>query len=136
MSYQKDFQIDTKKLVCYTEDTSETYTDMNLDNGIQQTDNNILTSPVSISTRKSQHDVYIDHDEQRMSEQSISSSGGSSMYHVSREGKFISVFDDSVTVEELQPFIDKGYKVAYFVRGSIPTVDIMRTLIQNRCKQR
>lgn len=58
------------------------------------------------------------------------------MYHVSHEGKFISVFDDSVTVEELRPFIDKGYKVAYFVRGSIPTVDIMRTLIQNRCKQR
>lgn len=58
------------------------------------------------------------------------------MYHVSREGKFISVFNDSVPVEELQPFIDKGYKVAYFVRGNIPTVDIMRTLIQNRCKQR
>ena len=136
MNNLKDLQIDTKKLVCYTEDTSETYTDMNLDNRIQQTGKSILTSSVQASACENQHDVYIDYDEQRMTEQSISTTGGSSMYRVSREGKFISVFDDSVPAEELQPFIDKGYKVAYFVRGNIPTVDIMRTLIQNRCKQR
>lgn len=136
MNNQKDLQIDTKKLVCYTEDTSETYTDMNLDNGIQQTDKNILTSSVRASTGNNKHDAYIDRDEQRITEQPISSPGGSSMYRVSHEGKFISVFNDSVSAEELQPFVDKGYKVAYFVRGNIPTVDIMRTLIQNRCKQR
>lgn len=57
-------------------------------------------------------------------------------YQVSHEGKFVSVFDDNAPEDELRQYAEKGYKIAYFIRGNTPLVDVMRFIIQNRCKQR
>jgi len=56
-------------------------------------------------------------------------------YRVCHESKFISVFGENAPEDELKNYASKGYKIAYFIRGNTPMVDIIRGVVLNRCTQ-
>ena len=78
---------------------------------------------------------YADSTRPTMKEDQTTSLGGCMGYQVSHEGRFVSVFSADVTDEELQGYREKGYVIAYFIRGNTPLVDVMRCIVLNRCKQ-
>lgn len=57
-------------------------------------------------------------------------------YLVSHEGKFVSVFREKASEDDIRQYAAKGYKIAYFLRGTTPVVDVMRGIVLNRCVQR
>lgn len=136
MNDTKNLQIDTKNTVCYTDCTSDETSDMHLDNGIQQTDKCVLTTSLSKTTRTNVCDEYIDVMLPTMEEQSSSLNGGSMDYLVSHEGKFVSVFGEKASEDDIRQYAAKGYKIAYFLRGTMSVVDVIRGIVLDRCVQR
>lgn len=135
MNDVRNLQIDTKNTVCYTKDASDETSDMHLDNRIQQTDKHVLTTSQSKASKINVCNEYTDDISPTMKEQSTSSIGGNMDYLVSHEGKFVSVFREAAPDDEIRKYAAKGYKIAYFIRGTIPVVDVVRGIVLNRCTQ-
>lgn len=57
-------------------------------------------------------------------------------YLVSHEGKFVSVFGAKAPGDDIRQYAAKGYKIAYFLRGTTPVVDVIRSIVLDRCIQR
>lgn len=54
-------------------------------------------------------------------------------YHISHEGKFVCVYGDDVPEDMINDLRAKGYRIAYFLRGTQPVASTLRTIVLSRC---
>ena len=54
-------------------------------------------------------------------------------YQVIPEEKIVCVWGDNAPKDEIDRYRSQGYRVAYFIRGSSPVRDVLRSIILSRC---